>query len=48
MALGAAYVAHATDADTAYFNPENMSFLDENIRYVEGGITLVHLPSNTQ
>jgi len=47
MALGAAYVAHTTDADTAYFNPANMSFLDDHIQYIEGGITLAHLPSNT-
>ena len=46
MALGAAYIAHTTDADTAYFNPANMSFLDPELNYVEGGITLAHLPSN--
>ena len=45
MALAAAYVAHTTGADTAYYNPANMSFLGEK-RYVEGGISLVHLPSN--
>ena len=45
MALGAAYIAHTTDADTAYFNPANMSFLDPKLNYVEGGITLAHLPS---
>ncbi|MEA1954580.1 MAG: OmpP1/FadL family transporter [Campylobacterota bacterium] len=47
MALGAAYVAHTTDADTAYFNPANMSFLDTSLNYLENGITLAHLPSNT-
>jgi long-chain fatty acid transport protein len=46
MALGAAYIAHTTDADTAYFNPANMSFLDPGLNYVEGGITLAYLPSN--
>lgn len=46
MALGAAYVAHTTDADTAYFNPANMGFLDAETSYMEGGITLAHLPSN--
>lgn len=46
MALGAAYVAHTTGADTAYFNPANMAFMDESKSYVEGGITLAHLPSN--
>jgi Long-chain fatty acid transport protein len=45
MALGAAYVAHTTEADTAYFNPANMSFMNES-QYVEGGLTLAHLPSN--
>jgi len=45
MALGAAYVAHTTGADTAYFNPANMAFLD-NKQYVEGALTLAHLPSN--
>jgi len=47
MALGAAYVAHTTDADTAYYNPANMSFLDATTSYTEGGVTLAHLPSNT-
>ena len=46
MALAAAYVAHTTGADTAYFNPANLSFMDESTSYVEGGITLAHLPSN--
>lgn len=46
MALSAAYVAHTSGADTAYFNPANMAFMDEDKRYVEGGVTLVHLPSN--
>jgi len=45
MALGAAYVAHTTGADTAYFNPANMAFMDEK-QYLEGGLTLAHLPSN--
>ncbi|MEY3091210.1 MAG: hypothetical protein RL113_1526, partial [Pseudomonadota bacterium] len=45
MALGAAYVAHTDGADTAYFNPANMSFMDEK-SYVEGAVTLAHLPSN--
>ncbi len=46
MALGAAYVAHTTGADTAYYNPANMAFMDADTSYVEGAITLVHLPSN--
>jgi len=46
MALGAAYVAHTTGADTAYHNPANMSFMDADKSYIEGGITLAHLPSN--
>ena len=46
MALGAAYVAHTSGADTAYYNPANMSFMNAEKSYVEGGITLAHLPSN--
>jgi long-chain fatty acid transport protein len=46
MALSAAYVAHTTGADTAYANPANMSFMNAEKSYVEGGITLAHLPSN--
>ena len=45
MALGAAYVAHTTGADAAYFNPANMAFMGEK-QYVEGAITLARLPSN--
>ena len=45
MALGAAYVAHTMGADAAYFNPANMAFMGEK-QYVEGAITLAHLPSN--
>ncbi|MEA2048364.1 MAG: outer membrane protein transport protein [Campylobacterota bacterium] len=47
MALGAAYVANTSDADTAYFNPANMSFLEAETSYIEGGLTLAHLPSNS-
>ncbi len=46
MALSSAYVAHTTGADTNYYNPANMAFMDESKSYVEGGITLAHLPSN--
>ncbi len=45
MALGAAYVAHTMGADTAYFNPANMAFMEDK-QYAEGAITLAHLPSN--
>ena len=45
MALGAAYVAHTTAADAAYFNPANMAFMGEK-QYIDGAITLAHLPSN--
>ena len=45
MALGAAYVAHTTGADAAYYNPANMAFMGEK-QYAEGAITLAHLPSN--
>jgi long-chain fatty acid transport protein len=46
MALGAAYVAHTSGADTAYFNPANMAFMADK-QYVEGAITLANLPVNT-
>jgi len=46
MALGAAYVAHTTEADTAYFNPANMAFMGEK-QYFDGALTLIHLPSTT-
>ena len=45
MALGAAYVAHTMGADTAYFNPANMAFMEDK-QYIEGAVTLAHLPSN--
>ncbi|WP_292656742.1 OmpP1/FadL family transporter [Nitratifractor sp.] len=45
MALGAAYVAHTTGADTAYYNPANMAFMDPQRQYVEGALTWVHLPA---
>ncbi len=45
MALGAAYVAHTSGADTAYYNPANMAFMGDK-QYIEGGVTLAHLPSN--
>ena len=46
MALGAAYVAHTTEADTAYFNPANMAFMGDK-QYFDGALTLIHLPSTT-
>jgi len=46
MAKAGANVAYTTGADTNYDNPANMSFMDESKSYVEGGLTLVHLPSN--
>ncbi|OQX50520.1 MAG: long-chain fatty acid transporter [Epsilonproteobacteria bacterium 4484_20] len=45
MALSAAYIAHTSGADTAYFNPANMAFMDDK-QYVEGALTLAHLPEN--
>lgn len=45
MALGAAYIAHTTGADSAYFNPANMSFLSDK-QHMEAGLTLAHLPEN--
>lgn len=43
-ALSAAYIANTSGADTAYYNPAAMSFMDDKY-YLEGGITLAHLPS---
>ena len=45
MALGAAYVAHTSGADTAYYNPANMAFM-KNKQFMEVGVTLAHLPRN--
>ena len=45
MALGAAYVAHTSGADTAYFNPANMAFMEEK-QFAEVGVTWAHLPRN--
>lgn len=43
-ALSAAYIAHTAGADTAYYNPAAMSFMEDKY-YFEGGLTLAHLPS---
>jgi len=45
VALSAAYVAHTTGADTAYYNPANMAFMEDK-QYVEGALTLATLPPN--
>jgi len=42
-ALGAAYVAHTTEADSAYFNPANMSCMEEK-HFFSAALTLAHLP----
>ena len=46
MALGAACVAHSTGADSAYYNPANMVFLDADTHYVEADLQGVYLPEN--
>jgi len=46
IALGAAYVAHTDGADSAYFNPANMVFDENNKQMMEAGLTLAHLPEN--
>jgi len=43
-ALSAANVASCDGADCAYYNPANISFLDDNSQFIEGGLTFVHLP----
>lgn len=45
MALGAAYVAHTDGADTAYFNPANMAFMEDK-QFSEVGVTWANLPRN--
>ena len=45
MALGAAYVAHTDGADANYYNPANMSFMEDEKQYIEGGLTLAYLPA---
>ncbi|HFQ61267.1 MAG TPA: long-chain fatty acid transporter [Epsilonproteobacteria bacterium] len=44
IALSDAYVAHTMGADTAYYNPAAMAFMDDK-QYIEGALTLAHLPS---
>ena len=46
MALSAAYVAHTSGADTAYYNPANMAFMGDN-QAVEGVATLINAPAIT-
>ncbi len=46
VALSAAYVANTSEADTSYYNPARMSFLDDS-NYIDTSIMLVHLPSIT-
>ncbi|KIM07607.1 MAG: long-chain fatty acid transporter [Sulfurovum sp. FS06-10] len=43
MALSAAYLAHTKGADTAYYNPANMAFMEDR-QFAEAGVTLAHLP----
>ena len=43
-ALSAANIASCDGADCAYYNPANISFLDANSQFIEGGLTFVHLP----
>lgn len=46
VALSDAYLAHTTGADTAYYNPAAMVFMDDK-QYMEGEVTLAHLNSQT-
>jgi long-chain fatty acid transport protein len=43
VALAGAYVAAAKDADTSFYNPANMSFMDE-YQYIEISLTGAFLP----
>ena len=44
VALSGAYVANASGADAAYYNPANMAFMDQG-SYIEGSLTYIHLSS---
>lgn len=44
MALSAAYIAGADSADASYFNPANMSWMNDYAQ-MEAGLTYIHLPS---
>jgi len=44
LSTSAANVASCDGADCAYYNPANISFLDNSSQYIEGGLTFVHLP----
>lgn len=43
-ALSSAYLANANRADAAFYNPANMSWLEQGT-LVDGGLTYIHLPS---
>jgi len=43
LALGAAYVAGADEADASYYNPANMSFMDDDQKF-ELAATYIYLP----
>ena len=45
-ALSSAYVANASDADAAYYNPANMSWMNDGTG-IEVGFTYIYLPSIT-
>ena len=46
-AMSAANIASCDGADCAYYNSANISFLDDDSQYIEGGLTFVHLPKVT-
>ena len=43
LGLSAAYVAGTKEADTSYYNPANMGWMDDRQR-MEGALTLIYLP----
>lgn len=45
LATAAANVANCEGADCAFYNPANISFLNDNKQFIEGGLSFVHLPS---
>lgn len=45
LATSAANIASCAGADCAFYNPANISFLNENRQFIEAGLSFVHLSS---
>jgi len=44
LSLSAANVANCEGADCAFYNPANISFLNEDLQYIEAGANFIYLP----